>query len=474
VATSPASAASEVRAVAEEVAADGATITEAISSGRGKAMLDDVRWSVNAALDEEMAELADRHADDQVHAQNARVLVLFAPIVAVLIGLGVTWLLLFDARRGIEAVSKAASRVAAGDLERRARVLRNDEIGELAIAFNRMAAEVADRRRRSDAIQRHQALLAGSDSAEELYQVAESVCRLLFPHASGAIYRIRSSRTLAERVAAWSWPDDSPLQLEPSDCRALRSGRPLFYDGTEEGVACAHTLRIAVPVRRSLCLPLAAQGEMLGILQLAQFGEGPRGPIPGRDHDSAQLVAEQLGMAIANLQLRETLRYQSIRDSLTGLHNRRYLEETLARELERSLRAGRPLSLALLDVDHFKRFNDTHGHAAGDRALQSVADVLKRGIRGSDVACRFGGEEFVLLFPDMPGEVAVARVDALRHELERRPAATRDAGQALTFSAGVACAPADGRDGEALLRAADAALYRAKSGGRNRVCSAVD
>jgi diguanylate cyclase (GGDEF)-like protein len=474
VATSPEAAEAEVRAVAAEVAADGAKITEAFSSGRGKAMVDDVRWSVNAALEEEMAELADRHAADQVHAQNARLLVLVAPIVAVLIGLAVTWLLLFDARRGIEAVAKAASRVAAGDLERRARVLRDDEIGALAVAFNRMAAELADRRRRTDAIQRHQALLAGSDSAEELYQVAESVCRVLFPHASGAIYRLRASRTLAERVAAWSWPDESPLQLEPSDCRALRSGRPLFYDGTEEGVACAHTLAIGVPVRRSLCLPLAAQGEMLGILQLGQFGEGPRGPIAGRDHDTAQLVAEQLGMAIANLQLRETLRYQSTRDPLTGLHNRRYLEETLSRELERSLRAGRPLSLALLDVDHFKRFNDTHGHAAGDRALQSVAEVLKRGVRGSDVACRFGGEEFVLLFPDMPVDVAVARVDALRLELERRPAATRDAAQSLTFSAGVACAPMDGRDGEALLRSADAALYRAKSGGRNRVCSAVD
>lgn len=465
--------ATEILAVAAEVDADDQAIRETLAGARGRTMLTEVRWAVDTALEEEMAELADRHADEQVHAQNARWLVLLAPIFAVLIGLAVTWFLLYDARRGIEAVAKAATRVAAGDLERRARVLRDDEIGQLAVAFNRMASEIADRRRRSEAIQRHQALLAESDSPEELYQVVESACRLLFPHAAGAIYRTRASRTLAERVTSWRWPEDSPAQIDPQQCRALRSGRAMFYDGLGDDVACAHTLAIQHPVRRSLCLPLAAHGEMLGILQLAQFGEGPRGPISDRDHASARLVAEQLGMAIANLQLRETLRYQSIRDALTGLHNRRYLEETLARELERSMRGGEPLSLAVLDVDNFKQFNDTHGHAAGDRALRTVATVLCEGVRGADVACRFGGEEFVLLLPGMPADVALERVDALREALSHRTSASREGGGPLTFSAGIAAAPANGTDAETLLRKADAAMYRAKQAGRNRVFPAA-
>ena len=171
----------------------------------------------------------------------------------------------------------------------------------------------------------------------------------------------------------------------------------------------------------------------------------------------------------ANARLRE----QAIRDPLTGLFNRRYLEETLPRELDRCAREGRPLALALLDLDHFKRVNDQHGHEAGDAVLRRFGEELQKAMRRSDIACRLGGEEFVLVLPGAESEAALRRVEALRARFaERIVVAAGRYALSVTLSAGLACFPGDGATGEALLRAADEAMYRAKQAGRNRVCCA--
>jgi diguanylate cyclase (GGDEF)-like protein len=184
----------------------------------------------------------------------------------------------------------------------------------------------------------------------------------------------------------------------------------------------------------------------------------------------AVLIAEQLAMAMANLQLREQLRQQSIRDPLTGLFNRRYLEETMERELARSIRNGQPLAVVAIDVDHFKRFNDTHGHEAGDQVLVELARLLRESVRNTDIACRYGGEEFVLLMPDSPPAIAIERVETLRAQvsaLRLQFGAGRN--EPLTISIGLATAPQDGHRADVLLRNADTALYAAKAGGRNRL-----
>ena len=213
-----------------------------------------------------------------------------------------------------------------------------------------------------------------------------------------------------------------------------------------------------------MCIPLVARGETLGLLTL--LGDEPTG-----DHKEILTAAtEQLALGLSNLQLHETaLRAQAIRDPLTSLYNRRYMDETLVREISRVQRRGLPLSIVMVDIDHFKRLNDTAGHAAGDEVLKRVAQQLMSGVRREDVPCRFGGEEFALVLPELPVDKAVERAERLRKEIEALSG--MPAGR-VTASFGVASFPADGASGEAVLRAADVALYQAKNRGRNRVVAA--
>jgi diguanylate cyclase (GGDEF)-like protein len=180
--------------------------------------------------------------------------------------------------------------------------------------------------------------------------------------------------------------------------------------------------------------------------------------------------AESIKMSISNLKLREALREQAIRDPLTGLYNRRYLENVLPRELNRSVRSQRPMSVVMVDIDHFKRFNDTYGHKAGDLVLQAVARTMQEFLRSSDLACRYGGEEFVLLLSEMEGEMAVRRVERLLEQVSLLAIEIEGLGlPTITFSAGVASCPLHATQQEQLLGLADAAMYSAKNGGRNRV-----
>jgi diguanylate cyclase (GGDEF)-like protein len=216
-------------------------------------------------------------------------------------------------------------------------------------------------------------------------------------------------------------------------------------------------------------VPLVAQGESLGVLQL-QFPEPEEGRHDPGGERLIQLLAENLALALANLKLRETLRYQSIRDPLTGLFNRRYLEESLERELHRARRGKRAVAVLMLDLDHFKRFNDEHGHAAGDALLREVGGLLKNKVRGSDVACRYGGEELAIILPEAELRDAAHRADQIRDAIRRL--AIQQAGQTLgsvTVSIGIATYPQHGESVEQLLSQADAALYRAKDLGRDRV-----
>jgi diguanylate cyclase (GGDEF)-like protein len=166
----------------------------------------------------------------------------------------------------------------------------------------------------------------------------------------------------------------------------------------------------------------------------------------------------------------EELRQQAIRDPLTGLFNRRYLDETLPREVHRALRDNMPLAVVMIDIDHFKRFNDEWGHEAGDAVLLGVAELLLDGLRASDIACRFGGEELLVVMPGADTGEAVRRITAIAGEM--RKLATRVMGRELppiTFSAGVAIVPDHGGEAETIIRAADRAMYLAKETGRDRI-----
>ena len=184
----------------------------------------------------------------------------------------------------------------------------------------------------------------------------------------------------------------------------------------------------------------------------------------------AAAVAEQIALALSNLMLRETLRQQSVRDPLTKLYNRRFLVETLNRELARLERKHLPLSLIMIDVDHFKSFNDTFGHEAGDAVLRDLGEILQRNIRGSDIACRYGGEEFTIVLPEANLEIGRQRAETMREAMrELQPVHDGKPLGPVTLSLGVAWFPEHGRQPDQLLQVADTALYEAKSAGRNRV-----
>jgi diguanylate cyclase (GGDEF)-like protein len=184
----------------------------------------------------------------------------------------------------------------------------------------------------------------------------------------------------------------------------------------------------------------------------------------------AVTLSEHLSLALANFRLRATLRERSTRDELTGLYNRRFLEDALDREIRRAVRENRPLGVMMIDLDHFKRFNDAYGHAAGDFVLRLVGDYLQANVRAEDIACRYGGEEFAILLPKASAEDTERRARTLREgSSSLRPLDAGPRFPAVTLSIGVAAYPEHGGNGESVLRAADQALYRAKAAGRDRV-----
>lgn len=313
-------------------------------------------------------------------------------------------------------------------------------------------------------------LLQSCATLDEAYTIFRSMIGRFFPREAGAVYLTSASQNAVEAVAAWGPASARNGTFTPDACWALRRGRVHFVEDTSVGLVCRHLP--SPPPAATMCVPLVAQGEALGILYLAGEG-GETESLSEAKQALAEAVAEPLALALANLRLRETLRNQSIRDPLTGLFNRRYLEETLERELRRAERIGHPVGVIMLDIDLFKQFNDTFGHDAGDAVLGAIGAVLEQRIRKEDIGCRYGGEEFLIVLPDASLEDTAARAEELQEAVKALNVVHR--GRPLgsvTLSMGVAVFPKHGDVMEALVRAADTALYRAKQSGRARVAIA--
>ena len=324
--------------------------------------------------------------------------------------------------------------------------------------------ELQQRNREAALLNELSHMLQGCQSAREAYGVIAELSKQLFPHTAGAIYMLNGSLTQISAISSWGASLSTSNTFSSDHCRALRRSatRPLNAD--QPGMCC---LNFAQQPGITYCLPIQVQGETLGIFHLQSTSEEN---LPENKRQLAYTVVEQSEMALSNLKLREALLEQSIRDPLTELYNRRYMEEALNQQLSRVTRQLHPLGLIMIDIDHFKDFNDTHGHAAGDTLLRELGKLLQSHIRGGDVACRYGGEEFLLIMPDASLEAAHQRAVLLQEEAKKLR--VRDAGQALdgiTLSLGVAIYPEHGRSIDSVLRAADAALYRAKQEGRDRV-----
>jgi diguanylate cyclase (GGDEF)-like protein len=314
-------------------------------------------------------------------------------------------------------------------------------------------------------------------SSDEAYSVITAFGPQIIPSDAGTLYRINSPGGYLERVAGWGdiTPEDKLFSVQ--DCWALRRGQLHWTHGARTGLLCQHISGPAESIFPYMCIPLVAHGETVGLLFLQRLGttaQAQGGRIaPESKLQLASALGEEVSLALANLKLRDTLRQQSLRDPLTGLYNRRFLEEYLVHERLRATRKNRPLSVIMLDIDHFKRVNDTFGHDAGDAVLRRMGLVLQGHVRGSDIACRIGGEEFALLLPEASLVIAYQRaeriLDTVRHMQIKHRGQTLGA---ITVSLGVAAFPKHGDTPEALIRAADQALYQAKQGGRNKLASA--
>jgi diguanylate cyclase (GGDEF)-like protein len=313
-------------------------------------------------------------------------------------------------------------------------------------------------------------MLQGCRSLDEAAAGLTAAMGKLFQGTAGSVNLINASQNLIAPVGQWGGAIDGDAVFAPDECWALRLGHayPEAQTSTKAFI-CKHLqTEPARDVRTQLCVPLLAQGTVLGTLVLLQDEA-----ILAETRTAAVAAAEQISLAIANLRLQETLRTQSLRDPLTGLFNRRYLEVSLARDLARAIRRNQPLTVLMLDVDHFKRFNDTYGHDAGDALLTQFGELLMASVHSEDVACRYGGEEFTIVLQEADAALALDRAEDIRQGARKLQVRYRN--QVLsqvTVSIGIASYPQHGDSPEQLLRRADRALYVAKDGGRDQVCVA--
>jgi diguanylate cyclase (GGDEF)-like protein/PAS domain S-box-containing protein len=316
-------------------------------------------------------------------------------------------------------------------------------------------------------------LLQCSASSVEAYGVVgQFASRILRASSAGGLFVFKSSRNLLEMAAPWGESLVSKLLFAPDACWALRLGKPHWSEHPGGVVICPH---LEDPKEVScLCVPLVAQGDTLGVLQIQYDRSGSNtGAEPSETmHDSQQRLAVAMGgrvaLSLAGLLLRETLRDQSIRDSLTGLFNRRFMGEALGRELQRAKRRNHSVVVVFLDLDHFKRFNDVYGHDAGDTVLRAMAKLFQQHFRGDDVICRYGGEEFAIILPESGGEDAAKRVEELRETARGLKITYQEQVlETVTFSIGLAAYPRNASSGEELMRKADECLYQSKARGRD-------
>ena len=333
----------------------------------------------------------------------------------------------------------------------------------------KMLLELEQRSKRATLLAKMGEHLQSCINRDEVFAAALGFAPKIFPTTQGAIALLNSARSHAEVIGSWLECELPHPEFEATGCWALRTGQPHLVIAGDLTAPCAH----AIGVKHTyLCVPILAQGETLGILHLQATDQAPQ--LNSAELSFNTTFAGQVGLSIANIKLREALRTQSVRDALTGLYNRRYLEEMLDREVRRAGRAKLSFGVLMLDLDHFKQFNDTYGHDAGDTVLREAAAFLVKNVRAEDYVCRYGGEEFVVVLPTADLEGSSTRADWLRAKMKEVSIVYQ--GQTLrivTFSMGVAEFPRHGTTPQELMAAADGALYEAKRGGRDRVVVAT-
>jgi len=337
---------------------------------------------------------------------------------------------------------------------------------ELRVAYQELKHSFADeteRMRQTALLAELSQALQGCINSAELTELVARAAVALFPGSSGALL-LKTASDVVKLQHAWGGSAHQE-SFSPQDCWALRSGHP--YHAQQAGaVSCAHLLEKHADY---ICLPLIANREILGVLHLSRLGGNVmEAVIPW----AAESIAERTAIAISVIRRVERLQIRATRDVLTGIYNRRFMEEALTIEQSRAERRGSPIGLMMVDVDYFKRFNDTFGHDAGDAVLRGIGRLLRRTMREGDMPCRYGGEEFAVILPGADLAQTRQRAEAIRTAIERwKPQNEGHSFGQVTVSIGIAALPLNGNSWQAALKVADEALYAAKRGGRNQVAA---
>jgi diguanylate cyclase (GGDEF)-like protein len=310
-------------------------------------------------------------------------------------------------------------------------------------------------------------MLQSANDGSDANEVLRATALRLLPDFTGALYVFNNSRDRLDLSTAWGDADAGsyPDHVTPGTCWALKRGKSHINAAGRGALRCGH----AHDSQIGLEIPMMARGQIYGLLAISCAGEQAESQL--RDvQPLATALADAMSLALSSIALREQLRNQALRDALTGLYNRRFLEEMLDRLGLDAERRKAPMSAIMIDLDNFKRLNDQHGHAAGDAVLRDVGGTIISTLRGTDVACRYGGEELAILLPDCPLDMAVGRAEQLRARIAEL-SHSRD-GIVVTASFGVASIPETSLRAADLIATADAALYHAKQQGRDRVVAA--
>ena len=467
--------AARVRTLLEEFLVQAESLTEVAphDSAAAAAMLADVE----AAFDE--SEVAQQHLTgllrDALSKQRAAAraaqrdvrwqvvaisLAALAGLVALTLILGGTIV------RSLRSLAVAAQEVVAGNLQARAPAAGSCELAALGRTFNEMTDGLTEALRRLEQDAKRDGFRTALAEALEHVDEEEEVCRVveraldeLLPGTRGELLLADSSRAHLRRVAeapggAAGCPVESPF-----GCVAVRRGTATVFPSSEALNACPRLPEHPDGACSAVCVPVGFMGRSLGVLHTSCADGNP----PAADTiPQLASLASQAGARIGTVRAFRRTQLQASTDALTGLLNRRALEER-AREL---LATGESVAVVIADLDRFKLLNDRHGHEAGDRALRTFARILRESVRADDVVARMGGEEFALLLPGLTAREAIDRLESLRATL----AETVSGGDGPRFTASFGVSDSDaGRSLDDLLRIADAGLYAAKEGGRDQI-----
>lgn len=468
----------------------GALTSEDSSTTEGKQRIDALKQLASQLVAIEHTRLQEREEQSKTAAEKTKSFLLISACFCLALAFVLASFTAFYTSSSLTLITRVARAFAAGDLKQRASTEGRDEFSILGAVFNQLAEQLQQmvqleqqqsqqlhlqveklvKARIEDARQLKQVgeLLQSCQDQSEAADVVRISCQKIFEGSSGALFL--AGGTDFKLASCWG-STSQPEYFSAESCWAIRRGKPHFFDSNDTALRCNHLEQYSGP---TLCIPLLARGDLVGMLSIEPSLDGTSATNwLEENQEAAANLAEQLALALMNIKLRDSLQQQSVRDALTGLYNRRQMDSSFAELFEKAVREKTALSVLLIDIDHFKKLNDVYGHAVGDDALKLLSTLLQDMFRGSDLACRYGGEEFVVLLPGANSVAALSRAEELR--LRCQDMKFQVDGQLLSFtlSIGVAALKEGINQADELLKSADEALYTAKNKGRNRVEAAV-